>query len=649
MHVSECQLENALDCMDSNLFSCTFIALLPQRSFIANAASSADIEKGGFLPCAEAVKRRFADCLGDLRDLPEPLRALLLRQPVSHRASRDSARPKAEGAGSGANAPSMTRDGSADSGNRGEDSNEGCNCVQAQTEEIDAPEALKETASEESSSPSDNADGRGNSGSADEAAVDDDDEWIRRVREQTDHTPGEGKPKRVVNGMELMQILELGGKMKDAGYRSLKGLEDVSTHDNHAKDQSTGAGLETAAAVKEARKPDYRMAVTRYVQLVNLLKDVQSIEDAGQAQLDALWLAAHRNLSLASLKNRELARARRACTDALDISAAAGGRSAQGGDLDASSALSPRGVPALVPPGGACHKDYVVRLRRSDASRDLGRFEEADADVDMVIACLVEELEACQDGAATTTTTTTNQVSLDPPSAEERKAVEQLLKVARSKRLALKKLRKRSSEELAATMSKGLAKGLFSGRRSVPKKVSPRSVSEADAGGDEKLLLGNSKNGSKEERQLLGERNKSLPERQREAQGNLSSRNATEAHEKTPSAKRLSLASVTEIQQKQAELFADPAVVAKLNQMRLDAELDQNRFLLRLKPLKAEVQMPLLREYGFDESAEGLAAMERAIAAHMAESPKVGARAKALLISLMGDIWDEQVYGQHVT
>ena len=83
--------------------------------------------------------------------------------------------------------------------------------------------------------------------------------------------------------------------------------------------------------------------------------------------------------------------------------------------------------------------------------------------------------------------------------------------------------------------------------------------------------------------------------------------------------------------------------------MRLDAELDQNRFLLRLKPLKAEVQMPLLREYGFDESAEGLAAMERAIAAHMAESPKVGARAKALLISLMGDIWDEQVYGQHVT
>ena len=504
------------------------------------------------------------------------------------------------------------------------------------------PEALKETASEESSSPSDNADGSGNSSSADEAAVDDD-EWIRRVREQTDHTPGEGKPKRVVNGMELMQILELGGKMKDAGYRSLKGLEDVSTHDNHAKDQSTGAGLEAAAAVK-ARKPDYRMAVTRYVQLVNLLKDVQSIEDVGQAQLDALWLAAHRNLSLASLKNRELARARRACTDALDISAAVG-RSAQDGDLDASSALSSRGVPSLVP-GGACHKDYVVRLRRSDASRDLGRFEEADADVDMVIACLVEELKAW-DGAATTTTTT-NQVSLDPPSAEERKAVEQLLKVARSKRLALKKLRKRSSEELAATMSKGLAKGLFSGRRSVPKKVSPRSVSEADAGGDEKLL-GNSKNGSKEERQLLGERNKSLPERQREAQENLSFRNATEAHEKTPSAKRLSLASVTEIQQKQAELFADPAVVAKLNQMRLDAELDQNRFLLRLKPLKAEVQMPLLREYGFDESAEGLAAMERAIAAHMAESPKVGARAKALLISLMGDIWDEQVYGQHVT
>ena len=82
--------------------------------------------------------------------------------------------------------------------------------------------------------------------------------------------------------------------------------------------------------------------------------------------------------------------------------------------------------------------------------------------------------------------------------------------------------------------------------------------------------------------------------------------------------------------------------------MRLAAELDQSRFLLRLRPLKLRVQGPLLEAHGFSPDADGLAAMERAVAAHMARSPEVAARAKALLIALMGDIWDEQVYGQHV-
>ena len=87
----------------------------------------------------------------------------------------------------------------------------------------------------------------------------------------------------------------------------------------------------------------------------------------------------------------------------------------------------------------------------------------------------------------------------------------------------------------------------------------------------------------------------------------------------------------------------------ELDKMRLAAELDQGRFLLRLKPYKVEVQRGLLERRGFPPDAAGLAQMERAVAAHMADAPEVGKRAKALMIQLMGDIWDEHVYGRHVS
>ena len=74
-----------------------------------------------------------------------------------------------------------------------------------------------------------------------------------------------------------------------------------------------------------------------------------------------------------------------------------------------------------------------------------------------------------------------------------------------------------------------------------------------------------------------------------------------------------------------APAFAD----AGLDDAGLAAELDQSRFLLRLRPLKLRVQGPLLEAHGFSPDADGLAAMERAVAAHMARSPEVAARAKA--------------------
>jgi hypothetical protein len=102
----------------------------------------------------------------------------------------------------------------------------------------------------------------------------------------------------------------------------------------------------------------------------------------------------------------------------------------------------------------------------------------------------------------------------------------------------------------------------------------------------------------------------------------------------------LKLSVVEEIQTKQFELFNTPCVLRLLEKMRMDADLEQDRFLHRLKPFKAEVQHELLLEYGFEPNQEGLSAMERAIAAHMGECKKIGERGKALMIQIMGDIWE---------
>ena len=103
----------------------------------------------------------------------------------------------------------------------------------------------------------------------------------------------------------------------------------------------------------------------------------------------------------------------------------------------------------------------------------------------------------------------------------------------------------------------------------------------------------------------------------------------------------MTVGKVETIQLEQLALFKSLAVEQSLRLMRKDAELEEIRFLHRLKPFKLEVQLKLLVENGFDPTAEGLVEMERSIAAHMASTPAVGTRGKDLMRLIMGEIWPD--------
>uniref|UniRef100_A0A7S2WWR5 Protein C10 n=2 Tax=Rhizochromulina marina TaxID=1034831 RepID=A0A7S2WWR5_9STRA len=106
--------------------------------------------------------------------------------------------------------------------------------------------------------------------------------------------------------------------------------------------------------------------------------------------------------------------------------------------------------------------------------------------------------------------------------------------------------------------------------------------------------------------------------------------------------RRLSLTEVREIQVQQQALFSEATVQARLNEMRLAADFEEVRFLHRVQPLKLEVQLPLLKRYGFAETPQGMRDMERAVAAYMADQPDVGQAAKQVALLVMGDIWPEE-------
>lgn len=359
--------------------------------------------------------------------------------------------------------------------------------------------------------------------------------WVDLFREQVDIAPGNGVPRRVVDVRELAEILTLANEIKSTGNESFK-------------------------------EHDYAQAVTRYVQVSNVLKDIRAVRPEEEAMIDEVRLKATRNLSLAALKNWEWSRARRACDTVLE-------------------ALSEEA------------RDHVVRLRRAEANKQLGRYEPAYVDIEAVLG----------------------DAELDSNNPVARKA--------RRMNAEMLKSDKQSAHDLRGPLSKGLSTAsIFSNDRiaAIPDEPSP----EEDIAALEKLP--------------------SLHRfRAMRARGLLSNTTqrispADEATQVPPPRRKtflLDLDVVEQIQSKQLELFSSPKVLRQLDEIRMAADMEQRRFFLRIKPFKVEVQRELLKEHNFPDTEEGLAAMERAVAAHMANSKEVAMRAKDLMLLIMGDIW----------
>lgn len=335
------------------------------------------------------------------------------------------------------------------------------------------------------------------------------------------------------------------------------------------------------------KEHDFGMAVTRYVQVGNLLKDTRAVRPEEDAMIDALDLKATRNLTLAALKNWEWSRARRACDKVTRL------------ELYSVMLLSVfhcclfwQRPQFLAATGGT---DLLVCLRRAEANRELGRYEPAYADIALILE--------------------TNISPVDP-----------IARKAQRIREEMRRAEKLSNDELRGPLAKGLSSSIFSSDR------------PASTGGSR-----NSANGFPEENTRLQRLRATRENKERHNTAPKQTGSALEKLTTVPRSqaarRRLELGAVKAIQEKQSAIFQAPKVQYELDKMRMDADLEQARFVYRLQPFKLEVQRELLCEYGFEPSKEGLSSMERAIAAHMSDAPEVGARGKELMLGIMGDIW----------
>lgn len=246
--------------------------------------------------------------------------------------------------------------------------------------------------------------------------------------------------------------------------------------------------------------------------------------------------------------------------------------------------------------------DHVVYLRRAEANKQLGRFEPAYADIASVLS----------------------DSKLDTKGREVRKA--------RSLRHEMRKIEKQSDNDLRNPLAKGLsASNIFSEHRvSSPEK---HSDDENDTLNQMPYI----------QRLRATMRAKGIPAKNEGQKSDGDSATFENSQLTSPPREQkdfaLELQDVKEIQSKQLDLFNALDVRQKLDEIRMAADMEQTRFMHRLKPFKVEVQRELLKEYNFPETEAGLAAMERAIAAHMADSKEVAMCAKDLMVMIMGDIW----------
>jgi hypothetical protein len=411
--------------------------------------------------------------------------------------------------------------------------------------------------------------------------------WVDPVRAQVDlvATGAKDAPKKVVHADELLEMLKLGRQMKAAG------------------NESFGA-------------KDYKMAVVRYGQVEQLLRGVRCLQPQAQAESDALRNVSVRNTSLAALKAWEWRACLRACEEVL----------------------------------GLQPQDHVVRLRRADALHQLGRTPEARREVSVVLdAAATGETSAAEPPADAAPPT--DAAAAAPAGVVAAAPSVETVRKARRLALALLASEKRSAAELHGAVAKGLRRGTFSDAR--PPAPSPEAKAQAAVAG----LPPAPPLGVEEPLRVKLLRDGAL----RRARGQEAEPLATAAASATAAApgsqpgayapspeqvaarlgRRLTQAAVAEVQATMAACFAAPGVQEELNQLRIEADFEEQRFLYRLKSLKARVLAPVLEAHAFESSEVGVREMERAVYAWMADDPTVGAKGKALTVAIMGAIWGE--------
>lgn len=245
-----------------------------------------------------------------------------------------------------------------------------------------------------------------------------------------------------------------------------------------------------------------------------------------------------------------------------------------------------------------------MRLRRAEANRQLGRYEPAYADLSAVLDSVLPRT--------------------DP-----------IVRKAHAMKLEMRKVEKKSNDEMRAPIANCIAHGTFSNDR-LPDDAELSQREEAKA-----RLLEESPQMMRM-RRMHHQRNLALSsdEQKEEGVGSVSISSSSSHRKPNPQFCALELEVVEAIQNDQLALFSSKGVQASLERMRFDAGLEQSRFFLRLKPFKLEVQKSILLKYGFEATSEGLGTMERSIAAHMNKGSEVGVRGKALMLLIVGDVWD---------
>jgi hypothetical protein len=193
-------------------------------------------------------------------------------------------------------------------------------------------------------------------------------------------------------------------------------------------------------------------------------------------------------------------------------------------------------------------QDGVVLIRRAEAFRQLGQFEPAYADL--------ARIETVEDEMIST-----------------------ISRKARKMKADMRVVEKQSLDELRGPMVKGLKSNIFSFNR-------PKYPIIEDS--DRLASKNNPFLNRLRHQRLKNTSKKNIEEANMETRESAAVDEGSIVHPKQRPIPLLDLKVVGDIQRKQLLLFTSPSVKVSLEKMQFEADLEQDRFLHRLKPFKVQ-------------------------------------------------------------